>query len=227
MALLVSALGAAMASPARADEPATDHARVVGGVGVGWFGVSEIPLGELSESLVAPAIGARWWFSERVGLDVGIGLAVLSGQSSTAQDGTTTLEDEGPSSVGALIHLGAPIALYAGRHYTLLVVPELNAGFATSTTERRQTGVLEAQITERSGARIDLGGRIGAEIHFGFIGIPELALEASVGLFVTHLRAEREQGGAASAASSTQLSTTSFNDPWDFFRSAVAARYYF
>lgn len=224
----VAASGPAPGAAQVEEAPATDHARVTGSVGFGWFGVSEIPLGELDQAVAAPAIGVRWWISERIGADLGIGLAILSDESSTAQDGATVFDRNGPSTVAFLLHLGAPIAVHAGRHYTLLVVPELNIGFGRSEVTSDQSGDVADPVTvERSGLRFDLGGRVGAEIQFGFIGIPELALEGSVGLFFTRLSARVEQGATVEEASSSQLTTTAFNSPWDFFRSSVAARYYF
>lgn len=225
--LLIAGL-AGRAGVARADEPATDHARVVGSVGIGWFGVSEIPLGQLDQSVVAPALGVRWWLTERVGLDLGLGLSIVSQVGSATVDGTVTIDDDGPFTLGVLGHVGVPIALYQGRHYTLLVVPELNVGVASlsSTNDRADDSQLPLE-TEQTGLRVDAGGRAGAEIHFGFIGLPELALEASVGLFFSHEATSLSSGGSSREATRTQLVTTSFNDPWDFFRSAVAARYYF
>lgn len=209
-------------------QPATDHARVVGSLGFGWFGVSEIPLGALDELAAAPAIGVRWWISESVGLDLGLGIGILHDSGSTQQDGMLVLDSAGPTSVALLAHVGVPFALHAGRHYTLIAVPELNVGFATSKTMTDRAGDAETAATvEETGTRLDIGGRVGAEIQFGFMGIPELALEASIGLFFTHFTSSRDAGGSSSSASSTQLTTAVFDNPWDFFRSTVAARYYF
>ncbi|MEQ9503549.1 MAG: hypothetical protein RIT81_42230 [Deltaproteobacteria bacterium] len=57
--------------------------------------------------------------------------------------------------------------------------------------------------------------------------MPELALEASVGARFTHERVRRTVGETAVRFSSSGIQTLSVNDPWDFFRSTVAARYYF
>jgi hypothetical protein len=78
-----------------------------------------------------------------------------------------------------------------------------------------------------SGVRFDLGARIGGEVHFGFIGIPELSLEGSIGAFFTYQTWGVSAGAASVSDNSLGLSTASFNNPWDFFASVVRARYYF
>lgn len=219
-------------APAVIPEETVDHQKIVGRFGIGWFGVSNILVrfdldGDVDDLIAAPVLGARYWLSDRFGIDFGLGLA-LSGSAGEIEAMGTPVESEGPSSFGLLLHGGVPIALTSGKHYTFIVVPELNVGFA-SVTEQIGNGGNPPGTMERatSGFRLDLGARAGAEIQFGFIGIPELALEASVGLFLSRTQAREETGGVTTSVSQTSISTTSFNNPWDFFRTAVAARYYF
>lgn len=81
--------------------------------------------------------------------------------------------------------------------------------------------------------RFDLGARIGTEIQFGFIGIPELALQASVGLNFQHSvwhasnPAKGTTKDAAASQTSTEFGTTVQSDPWAIFTNNIAAIYYF
>lgn len=175
----------------------TDHASVVGRWSFGWFGASQIPSGNLGQYVLAPVLGVRHWTSEDVGLDLGLGIGLSVGGA---------LDD----GFAAMAHVGVPLAIFSGRHYTFVVVPEANLGFAVGEAGR-------------AGLRVELGARAGAEIQFGFIGMPELALEASAGLYGS-------VRGAVAAFDwdfAYELTSTTLNEPWDFFRTAVAARYYF
>lgn len=203
-------------APAQADGGA-DHDLWVGRLGIGWYGVSDIPVGSSGATLSAPAIGVRYWLDRSLGFDVGLGFAMQSG-SVTDASGTST---DKPSTTAFLIHGGLPLALHTEKHYTLLITPEVNLGIASGSTKSGGNDV------DHSGFRFDIGARAGAEIHFGFMGIPALALEGSVGLFLTTQNGKTSSGGTSTKDSNTFVGTSSFNNPWDFFRSSVAARYYF
>ena len=91
-----------------------------------------------------------------------------------------TTTTDGPAAVGVAVHGGVPLAFAYGKHYKFLLVPELNIGYARRG--EKQNGNPAPPDIVRTGLRVDAGARIGTEIQFGFIGIPELALQASVGL---------------------------------------------
>lgn len=209
-----------------------DHELVVGRLGVGWFGVSNIPTSFAVDGsgtgnvVAAPVLGARYWFTSFLGLDVGLGVAISGSTTETSNNGVTLMELDGPSTFGLLLHLGVPMAFKSGKHYSFLLVPELNAGTA-SISRKINDGTGEVDL-ETTGFRFDLGARAGAEIQFGFIDIPELALEASVGIYLTRVQARREEeSNVVQSVGQTSITTTSLNNPWDFFRTTVAARYYF
>jgi hypothetical protein len=214
------------------DDERTDHQKVVGHFGVGWFGVSNILIdfdldGDQGGVIAAPVIGVRYWLSEFLGIDGGIGFGV-SGSSAETEAGGMNVETDGPATFGFMLHAGLPLAFATGRHYTFIVVPELNIGFATLTRTINQGGPTPMTMEiENTGVRFDIGGRAGAEVHFGFIDIPELALEASVGLYLTRIQATQTQMDVSQRVGQTSITTTSLNNPWDFFRTSVAARYYF
>ncbi len=212
---------------AAAEPELTDHAKVIDRIGVGWFGVSNIVTGVDGTTIVAPTLGARIWLDEGMGVDVGVGLAFFTtgGEEST---GMATMSIDGVNTFGILAHAGLPIALYASDHYTFLAIPEANFGFGRIKDEIT-TGGFPTDPVERTqtGVRLEVGARLGAEIQFGFIGVPELALEASVGARFSHERVRRAVGETSVRFTNSGIQTLSVNDPWDFFRSTVAARYYF
>src|SRR6185436_12015249 len=107
------------------------------------------------------------------------------------QPAGSELTTDDPAALGFAIHGGVPLAFAYGKHYKFLLVPELNLGL-TTRTEKAQNLAPGAPVPgdiHRSGMLLDLGARIGTEIQFGFIGIPELALQASVGLLFRYDKA--------------------------------------
>lgn len=219
----------AQAQPAPAAAPATpeggtDHDRWVGRFGLGWYGVSDIPLGPTGDEVSAPTIGVRYWFNRDIGIDAALGFTTSSGSVTVSREGQPDNVTDKPSRTGFLLHAGVPFAFHTEEHYTFLLIPELNLGFASGSVKSTDPNTPD---TDLSGFRLDVGARAGAEIHFGFIGVPALALEGSVGLFFGTRSGSQEQGPNKTKNSDTFVGTTSFNNPWDFFRSSVAARYYF
>ena len=189
---------------------------------VGWFGVSEIPLatgGGGRTSVIAPALGIRYWFTDVVGLDAGLGIAVAGGSS---EAGGTSVD--APTASGGLLHVGIPLALSCGKHFCFELIPEINAGFAQMTIEDPAGG----PDTDLSGNRFDVGARVGGELHFGFIDVPQLSLVASVGLFYSRESWKAEVDGA-DPATSTQFAfaTSTQGDPWAIFTNNISALYYF
>jgi hypothetical protein len=223
---------------AKVDDNTPDHERYIGRFAVGYFGVSQLPIANVTvnnggftlapANVNAPVIGVRYWLSRMIGIDGGIGLGLTSGSTETVNGGTTTTTDH-PSAFGAALHGGVPIALAHGKHYTFLAIPELNVGFTSGTI--KGVGNPAPPDIDLSGFRFDLGGRIGAEIHFGFIGLPELSLEGSVGLAFhrTAYKAKSTNNGTTVSASdgTTSFGTNVQADPWALFVNNIAAFYYF
>jgi hypothetical protein len=202
-------------APAYAPVAGNDHDLWVGHFGVGWYGVRGVPAGSAATDPVAtPVVGVRYWLSPTLGIDGALGLGITSG--STTNNGATSDKN---SRTAVLLHGGVPIVLGGSRHFSFQVIPELEVGFSTG----KNGGAADV-----SGFLLQLGARAGAEVYFGFIGIPALALEGSVGLFLTSVSGKTTQPNGMSVSDSNFfLGTRVLNDPWDIFRSNVAARYYF
>ena len=229
--------GAATGSEEVGDTGPSAHSQVVKSFAITWFGVGDVPIaaggaGATRQTLAVPAIGARYWLNDQLGIDAGLGIAQRSGSTETKAGGTTVTTDN-PSSSAFWIHVGVPLALAHNGNFTFLVTPELNYGSASGTIKGTPAmGMTPAgPDTDLTGSRILAGARAGAEIHFGFMGLRRLSLEGSVGLFYdsqTWKSSSTVNGTEVSAkGTETILSTSSINQPWDFFRGNVAARYYF
>ncbi len=228
------------AASEKKDDGITDHEKVVGKFGVMYFGVTQQPIGTGGPGAVGrgtvqtPVIGARYWLQERLGIDVGLGFNFFSSSRSVTA-GPTTTDTDGPAVLAFAVHGGLPLAFAYGKHYKFLVVPELNVGYATQTEAAQNVppGTPAPADIHRSGFRFDVGGRVGTEIQFGFIGVPELALQASVGLNFRHQVWSASQDAAnnvpASSSSdrATNVGTTVQSDPWALFTNNISAIYYF
>jgi len=67
-------------------------------------------------------------------------------------------------------------------------VPEGTIAFANGTIKSPPAGTATVPDQELRGFKLDLGARAGAEIHFGFIGIPQLSLQVEAPLILASAR---------------------------------------
>jgi len=214
-----------MTLPGATPDPAADaadHATVVRHFGIGYMGRRSIninPTGAPGTVENAPIIGVRYWLDPMIGIDAGLGLLL---SSASRKDGDTSSDLQGFTVF--MLHGGVPLALAGSKHFSFQVIPELNLGIASSKTAAAG-GAAGADL---SGFHLDLGARAGGEIQFGFIGIPELSLQAGVGLALSYDRSKiSPPGGVATSVSTTSLGTSVGNNPWNIFTSNIAALYYF
>lgn len=213
-----------------------DHIDVaVGHLAVGFLGTATVPVGAsfggLAEPLqvAAPTIGVRYWLSEMIGLDVGLGFGFQ--QNSAELDSPDVLVSGNTSSAFAMtIHGGLPIAIFHAKHYKFNIIPELDLGFGSGTL----FGATPNDDIELKGFSFEIGARAAAEIHFGFIGVPELAIQAGVGLSMLFSSRSSEhtfgdpRGSTVNSESGIDLGTRFNNDePWDIFIGNITALYYF
>ncbi len=195
----------------------TDHSLVVGHLGFGYMGRPGIAVGSgaLARDVNAPVIGVRYWLDPGMGIDVGLGFGIESG--STTAGGASA---DNPSYWAFVVHGGVPLALANGRHYSFQIIPEANIGLGGGSADNPSVS--------SSGFLLDLGARAGAEIQFGFIGLPELSLQGSIGAsFAIASQSSTPDGGDKNGTSSLALRTTVYNSPWALFTNSVTALYYF
>ncbi|MEM9193736.1 MAG: hypothetical protein AAGF12_31465 [Myxococcota bacterium] len=244
--------GFSEANESSGDDGGSDHQRVVGRVGIGWFGIQQVaypaaslaapttmafdPSGEAPAGtapvsgnvgfLSLPTIGARIWLSEMIGIDAALGFHFSSGSDEVDSIPGDVVGTDTPTTTAFLLHAGLPLAFFHQGHYKFLLIPEIELGFATGD---------DGGSTNLSGFTFTVGARAGTEIHFGFIGLPFLALQASVGLklqFVSTSVDACPTGNCSdqniiTSGNNFSLQTLDFNEPWDIFTGNVAAIYYF
>lgn len=241
---------ASATKPAAADDDGmTDHERVVGRFAVGYMGASDLPLPVITSvpavpqgqapgravstagTLNAPVIGARYWLTPRFGIDAGLGIGWSAGSTENVA-GNTTVSTDKAARFGFILHGGVPIALVSAKHYTFQVVPEFNVGYATTSGRAvippgSPNTLTAGPDASASAFRLDIGARAGAEIHFGFIGVPQLALQATVGLYFQTVSTNVKRDTFSDSDSSTGIGTTVQADPWALFTKNISALYYF
>jgi len=236
------AVQAVAPAPAPAPAPAhvSDSEAVSGHLGVGFYGQQPFTLigptdaGTASVKLSVTNLGVRYWLPsappgglfKEWGLDLGVGL-LLSGGSATATQGATTVTVDAPGAGGFGLHAGLPLVLARGQHVAFELVPAIDFVHVGSTVKAANAG----SDLDLTGNFFSLGASAGFEMFFGFLGIPQLALEANVGVGFNYARTSfstTPNGVKVEGAESAwAFGTTKGNDPWDFVRGSLAARYYF
>lgn len=210
----------------------TDFSKIVGRIGIGYMGQYDVPIGQAGQaganatrSVPTQMIGVRYFFSERFGIDVGFGLGVLSGSTKVGAAST-----DNPSTLGVSLKAGVPIVIASSSHYSFFFEPQALFGFAGETI-KSLTPTTQADI-KNSGMRFTLGAAAGALVQFGFIGIPQLTLDATVGIAIPDIQSRTTESGAPTAvtkttSSSTLITTYTGHQPWNIFHTNVAAIYHF
>lgn len=216
-------LPGAGAPKAGAAQGESDHDAVIGTFGVGYMGRYQIPLID-NGNLSAPAVGVRYWLDQMIGIDAGVGF--FSDGGSNKDDPGQTEDLAGRTAF--LIHAGVPLSLASEKHFAFQIIPEVNVGLANQTEKLPNNG---GEI-KRSAFGFDVGARVGAEIQFGFMGIPKLSLTGAVGLLYSNYTTKREtkpNGGntVTREESRNSITTTVNGQPWDIFTSSISALYYF
>jgi hypothetical protein len=220
----------------------SDHDQMVGRLAVGYFGIANVGAGANTGIVVnnpndlpyavtglAPVVGVRYWITPLLGLDVGVGLSVIGG---SIKNPDPLARADRPSFTGFAIHAGVPLALASTGSFAFEVIPEANVGIGHASND--PNGNLAGDISY-SGFHFDVGARVGAEISFGFMKLPQLSLVGSVGL-----RFDTDKGktndtqvppmGAPvgkSDSSRSEFHTTVGPNPWAIFTNQIAALYYF
>lgn len=228
-------------SPSASPSGSGAHADAVGRFGIGFFGVIDLPIclnvtmgggcdvnpGGVPAVVQAPAIGLRYWLNETIGIEGALGIGISSG-TETVDNGMGEDENLDVSTTGFLLHGAVPIALAYNGNFVFQVVPELNFGITSGTIYDNAAGPgMTPNDVDISGMLFQLGGRAGAEIHFGFIGLPQLSLQGTVGLHITLASRSASIGSLEVSRTSTRIGTTVQDDPWDIFTGNITAIYYF
>jgi hypothetical protein len=221
--------GAAPAPQAQVTQGDSDHDAMIGHLALGYLGRRNMLIGNdptgadpaASMAIDAPVIGMRYWVDQLLGLDLGLGFSTTSGSVDLNNNSTDKAHF-----LAVIVHGGVPLSLLSSKHYSFQIVPELNVGIASGGANPAN-----GDNVSFSGFHLDLGARAGAEIHFGFMGIPQLSLQGSIGLGVAidNTKSTDNLNGIENSASNsdTTIKTSVFDNPWNIFTTNVAALYYF
>jgi len=136
-------------------------------------------------------VGVRYWMSRTIGIEAGVGLALNIGAGTR---------------FGFALTGGVPINLAATQHLAIHLIPNLTLGIPN---------------VDPFFFTVLLGADAAAELSFGFIGVPQMSLQARMGLNVGLGIA----GGNAQFALGTTAGTGS--NVWDVIAGSVSATYYF
>jgi hypothetical protein len=243
------------AAPAVATPGGSDHDQMAGRLAVGYFGITEAGAGAAipaaaapvfnsspySFTGAAPVIGVRYWLDSMIGIDVGIGLGLLGGSASAEVPPAAEQTVDRDSFTAFTLHAGVPLSLAASQHFSWQVIPEINFGLASVGQDPNgpddsscpdMVGTACEGDLSHSGLHFDIGARAGAEIHFGFMGVPQLSLQGTVGLaFAIDKGSTTDSQGPAGdrefGHSRTSLQTSAGTNPWAIFTNGIAAFYYF
>jgi hypothetical protein len=216
------------APPAAAAGGASDHDQVVGRLAVGYLGRRSLAIGAAAAGggpaleLQAPVVGIRYWIDQMIGIDAGLGLFVTSGTWEVDNPVPPDADGDLLAATAFIIHAGVPLSLASADHFSFQIVPEVNVGIGSGSTDP------DGDV-KHNGFGLDAGARAGAEIQFGFMGIPQLSLQGSIGALLTirSLKTDNDATDVTTTENSTTISTTVGDNPWNIFTSNVAALYYF
>lgn len=168
---------------------ATDHSVVNGHLALRYFGSSQLPTLSLMGGTPAagtPAtlqtVGFRYWLSNTFGLEGGLSFGFRSASATTtSRTGsmtTTTTEDE-PNFFGLGLQVGAPIVLAEAKHLVIHIAPYLALAYGRSSITTGEND--NVRDISSNAFQFRLGANLAAELQFGFIGLPQLGLQAQIG----------------------------------------------
>lgn len=217
--------------PADAAAGQSDHDQVVGRLAIGYLGLRglNLPLSTTtndpitSESIMAPVVGVRYWIDQMLGIDAGLGFYTASSSITTQAPGAAAASVDEAQPTVFILHAGVPLSLTSADHFSFQIVPELNFGYGSRSVEPGGG----APSIDQSDIHFDIGARAGGEIQFGFIDVPQLSLQAGIGLALAVDSQKVSVGAESSKRSLTTIGTNVGDNPWNIFIANVAALYYF
>jgi len=210
----------------------TDSERAMGTWAMVVFNTQpfEFPVsgGATAIPLTVYTVGLRHWTREPWGpfrnWGVDLGLGMLVSRSSVTSTSSGNVQTEPGASVSGLgLHAGLPLALAHHKHATFELVPQVDLIYATETIPALSGG----DETRYSGFSLRLGARAGFELYFGFVGIPQLAIEASMGAALNYDGLSSKVGPIERSTRTWGFSTLRGTEPWSIFTGSVAAIYHF
>jgi hypothetical protein len=241
----------ATAHTAAESSSTTDHQRQVGHLSLAFHGVRTIPAavadgagisvdGKGSATVAiapdetsVPTFGVRYWVSETVGVDVGLGFGYETGSVSRYvpnPDPTLDRTEDGSSArrTAFAARLAAPLSVHSGKHYNLMVIPGLDVGYTRTTLPAfRQSTTGDALDLRLTGFVFGVGAQVGTEVSFGFLGVPQLSLQTAWGLRLESRKRTGKIGDAETTLSEVGIGTSFHAEPWQWLTGSLSAFYSF
>lgn len=172
---------------------ATDHSVVVNRLGLRYFGATTLPslsaMGTMGGSGTLHTVGARYWLSGGLAIEGGLALGFNSGGTTTtvtAGAGTNTVSSDIPNFFGIGVQIGLPIMLAEAKHLVIHADPFLAFHYGTSAISTTPERDVQNDVSLNA-LRLGVGVNATAELQFGFLGIPQLGLQASIGFSINYL----------------------------------------
>jgi hypothetical protein len=196
----------------------TDHSVVVGHLGLRYFGTAPMPSLAYNGMMVGQnntqdlhTVGARYWLNGVIGIEAGLGIGFASGSTTTTTPtamGSTTNSSDIPNFFGIGLQVGLPIMLAEAKHLAIHLDPYMAFRYGTSGIT---TGSGPNTTDDKLNAvQFGLGANAVAEMQFGFIGLPQLGLQAQFGFGLTYTNTSRNTTIVATNTV-TNVSSSTFN----------------
>lgn len=227
----------------------SDHQRDVGRLSLAFHGTRVIPavaIGEASVSIdgtgsaalhitpdenTVPLFGVRYWVSQQFGIDAAVGIGYESGSYSRVipnpnpaldrtEDGTLARR------TNLALRLAAPLSIYSGKHYNLMVIPSVAIGYSRALLPGYQTSTTGTPLDLRlSGLGLGVGVQLGSELSFGFLGAPQLSLQTAWGLRLESQQRSGKIGDAEAKLSDFGIGTSFAGEPWQWLTGSLSLFY--
>lgn len=196
----------------------TDHSVVVGHLGLRYFGTDSMPALSFTGGMVGTnatqnlhTVGARYWLNNSIGIEAGIGIGFASGSTTLTTPtmmGSQTNSSDTPNFFGIGLQVGLPIMLAEAKHLAIHLDPYL--AFRYSTSGITSGSGAATQDDQLNGFQLGLGANAVAELQFGFIGLPQLGLQAQFGFGLAYTNSSRTSTIVATNTVTT-VSNSTFN----------------
>ena len=230
-------------------QPTSDHERHIGRFLLAFHGTRVIPAvatGGSSVSIdgtgsatltiapdeaIVPLFGIRYWATNTVGLDIGVGAGFETGSFTRMipnPDPALDRTSEGASARRTNIagRLAAPISVRSGKHYNLMFIPEFSFGYSrTLLPAFHESTTGQALDLRVSGFVLSAGAQLGHELSFGFLGAPQVSLQTAWGLRVESRKRSGKIGDAEATLSDLGIGTSFHGEPWQWLTGSISLFY--
>ena len=142
------------------------------------------PISRPTPLVALHTVGARYWLSNSLAIEGGLAFGFQSGgttTTTTAGAGTTTVAADNPNFFGIGVQIGLPIMLAEAKHLSIHLDPYLALHYGHSAITLTPAND-ETRDLSLNAVLFRVGANATAELQFGFLGIPQLGLQATLGV---------------------------------------------